>query len=88
MPWWKVGNKYVDSLDDDYEDMNEAISAFRYLSIFEWKFMHIFFFTGARVANPCGAKNYYFLCGLTLIHLEKDTSCFIRLTADLPEIQV
>ena len=31
MPWWKVGNKYVDSLDDDYEEMNEAISAFRYL---------------------------------------------------------
>merc|ERR1711990_382933 len=29
MPWWKVGNKFVDSLDDDYEDMNEAISAFR-----------------------------------------------------------
>ena len=30
MPWWKVGNKYVDSLDDDFEEMNEAISAFRY----------------------------------------------------------
>ena len=30
MPWWKVGNKYVDSLDDDHEEMNEAISAFRY----------------------------------------------------------
>ena len=29
MPWWKVGNKYVDSLDDDHEEMNEAISAFR-----------------------------------------------------------
>merc|ERR1711928_174608 len=29
MPGWKVGNKYVDSLDDDYEEMNEAISAFR-----------------------------------------------------------
>merc|ERR1712172_178551 len=22
MPWWKVGNKFVDSLDDHYEDMN------------------------------------------------------------------
>ena len=29
MPWWKVGNKYVNSLDDQYEDMNEAISAYR-----------------------------------------------------------
>ena len=29
MPWWKVGNKYIDSLDDHDEDMNEAISAFR-----------------------------------------------------------
>ena len=24
-----TGNKYVDSLDDDYEEMNEAISSYR-----------------------------------------------------------
>merc|ERR1712055_115892 len=29
MPWYVVGNKEVDSLDDDYEEMNEAISAYR-----------------------------------------------------------
>merc|ERR1719285_770258 len=28
-PWYVVGNKEVDSLDDDYESMNEAISAYR-----------------------------------------------------------
>eukprot|EP00092_Neocalanus_flemingeri_P017312 GFUD01018724.1.p1 GENE.GFUD01018724.1~~GFUD01018724.1.p1 ORF type:complete len:175 (-),score=41.40 GFUD01018724.1:102-626(-) len=29
-PWWNVlGDKYVDELDDDYEEMNEAISAYR-----------------------------------------------------------
>jgi len=29
-PWWNVlGDKYVDELDDDHEEMNEAISAYR-----------------------------------------------------------
>eukprot|EP00092_Neocalanus_flemingeri_P070173 GFUD01086096.1.p1 GENE.GFUD01086096.1~~GFUD01086096.1.p1 ORF type:complete len:175 (+),score=44.23 GFUD01086096.1:98-622(+) len=29
-PWWNVlGDKHVDELDDDYEEMNEAISAYR-----------------------------------------------------------
>ena len=36
MPWWKVGNKYVDSLDDDHEEMNEAVSAYR-CRTFVWK---------------------------------------------------
>merc|ERR1711890_19092 len=28
-PWYVVSNKYIDELDDDYEEMNEAISAYR-----------------------------------------------------------
>ena len=29
-PWWNLlGDKYVNELDDDHEDMNEAISAYR-----------------------------------------------------------
>lgn len=66
MPWWKVGNKFVDSLDDDYEDMNEAISAFSFVVVINnccgdfhtFKLLHLLL-PGAPVVNPCGAE----LCG-------------------------
>ena len=95
MPWWKVGNKYVDSLDDDYEEMNEAISAFRY-----WLQFVILLDRsskpgspqqGAHVASPCGAdlpvwwvKNG---ADVGFVLKKKDNSCFIRL-ADLPKCRV
>ena len=53
MPWWKVGNKYVNSLDDQYEDMNEAISAFRWCSICVWKFPHVKSFTSSDSRCTC-----------------------------------
>ena len=95
MPWWKIGNKYVDSLDDDYEEMNEAISAFRWLLQFEILLDRSSKpgspQQGAHVASPCGAdlpvwwvKNG---ADVGFVLKKKDSSCFIRL-ADLPKSRV